>query len=71
MAGLLKLDLVEETALEGFVHIGGEVGGGDEDAIELLHLLEDDVLDGILHLVDTARHILESGADDGIGLIEE
>ena len=33
---LLELNLIEETALEGAVHILFEIGGGDEDAIQRL-----------------------------------
>ena len=50
--GLVEAYLIEEAALEGGVEIVGEVGGGDEDAVERLHLLKDDVLDGVLHLID-------------------
>ena len=42
-------DLEQETTLEGRVEVVGEVGGGDEDAVETLHLLEDDVLHGVFH----------------------
>ena len=52
--GLVELDLVEETTLEGLVHVLREVGGGDEDAVEGLHLLKDDVLDVVLHLINGA-----------------
>ena len=50
--GLLKLYFIEEPALEGRVEIALQVGGGDEDAFQALHLLQDDVLNGILHLID-------------------
>ena len=37
--GLLEADFVEETALESAVEVLGEVGGGNHDAVEVLHLL--------------------------------
>ena len=43
---LVELYLVEEASLEGLVQVLGEVRCGHEDAVEILHLLEDDVLDG-------------------------
>lgn len=47
--GSAEFDFEQETALEGGVEIVGEVGGGDKDAVELFHLLQDDVLHGVLH----------------------
>lgn len=63
MAALLgsrfgELDLVDESAFEGGVKVGGKVGCGDEDAVEAFHLLEDDVLHGILHLVNALRAVV-------------
>ena len=51
--GLIELYLVEEPSLEGLVKVLGEVRSCDKDAVKVLHLLEDDVLDGVLHLVDS------------------
>lgn len=47
-----KLNLVDEAALEGLVEVGGEVRRGNHDAVQALHFLQDDVLDGVLHLID-------------------
>ena len=69
--GLLELDLVEETALESLVQVLLQVGGGNHDAVELLHLLEDDVLDGVLHLVNRILRTVLALADNGVGLVEE
>ena len=69
--GLVEADLVEEAAFEGLVEILGEVGRCDEDAFEVLHLLKDDVLDAVLHLVDGPGGLLLPDAEDGIRLVEE
>ncbi len=37
--GLFKIDFLEETPLKGTVQIGGEVGCGDKDAVQIFHLL--------------------------------
>ena len=50
--GVAKLDFEEESAFESGVEVFGEVGGGDEDAIEFLHLFEDDVLHSVFHLLN-------------------
>ena len=69
--GLLEHDLVKETALEGRVEVLGEVGGGNHDAVQVLHLLQDDVLHGVLHLIDSVLCARFSGTDKSIGLVEE
>ena len=48
---LLELDFVKESAFKGLVHILNEVGGGDKDTVKVLHLLKDNVLDGVFHFV--------------------
>ena len=47
-----ELHLIEEPALEGAVEVLLEVGGGNHNALQRLHFLQDDVLNGVLHLVD-------------------
>ena len=37
--GLLKADFVQEATLEGGVQVLRKVGGSDEDAVQILHLL--------------------------------
>ena len=69
--GLVELHLVEESTLEGTVEVAGEVGGGDEDAIKVLNLLQDDVLHGVVHLVDRVLDVLGALVDERIGLVEE
>ena len=69
--GLAELYLVEEAALEGGVEIVGEIGGSDEDAVERLHLLEDDILYGVLHLIYRIGGTIFAYANDGICLVEE
>ena len=69
--GLVETQLVEEAAFEGLVEVALEVGGGDEDAVEGLHLLEDDVLEGVLAFVDRAFGIFHTAVEDGIGFVEE
>ena len=70
-SGLVELDFIQETALEGFIHILLQIGGGDEDAIEGFHLLQNDVLDTVLHLVHTPLCHLLTTIDDGIGFVEQ
>ncbi len=65
-----KLNLIQETALEGLIEIGGEVGGGNHNAIEILQFLQNDILDGILHLIDGFLGIGIAFAQDGIRLVE-
>ena len=68
---LVEPNLVEETALESSIEVFLQVGGSDEDAVERLHLLKDDVLDGVLHLVHGIAGTALASADNGIGLVEE
>ena len=42
-------NLEQETTLEGGIEVVGEVGGGNEDAVESFHLLKYDVLHCVLH----------------------
>ena len=51
-ARFVQAYLEEETAFESFVKILFKVGGRDQYAVELLHLFQQDVLDGVLRLVD-------------------
>ena len=67
----LELDLIEESAFEGLIHIFLQVGGGDHDTLECLHLLQDDVLQRVLHLIDGILRPTLSLADDGICLIKQ
>ena len=67
----MELYLVEESALEGTVEVAGEVGGGDEYTIQVLNLLQDDVLHGVVHLVDRVLDVLGALVDERIGLVEE
>lgn len=71
LSGFLELDFVEEAALEGSVEVLCQIGGGYHDAVELFHLLQDDVLNGVLHLVYRVLCPLLADADDGVGLVEE
>ena len=68
---LLKLNFVEESAFKSIVHITSQVCGGNKNAIKVFHLLKDDVLDRVLHLVDGCLRSFESFVDDGVSLIEE
>ena len=69
--GLMELHLVEETTLKGLVEVARQVGGGDKDTVQVLYLLQDDVLHGVVHLIDRVLDILRTLVDDGIGLVEE
>ena len=69
--GLLELNLIEEPTLESLIHVLSEVGGGNHDAIKILHLLKNDVLDGVLHLINWSLCSFLAFVDDGISLIKE
>lgn len=68
---LLKLYLIEETALESLVHVLCEVGRGNEDAIQLFYLLKDDILNTVSHLLNGSFRPHLTLADDGISLVEK
>lgn len=69
--GALKAQLVEEPTLECRVEVLLEVGGGNHDSLQALHLLQDDVLDGVFHLIDGILGTALAGAYHGVGLVEE
>ena len=69
--GPIETDLVEEAAFEGRVEILGQVGRGDQDPVQGLHLLQDDVLDAVLHLVDGVFRPIHPLSENGVRLIEE
>ena len=50
----MELHLEEEPPLEGFVEVGSQIGRSDEYAVQVLHFLKDDVLHGVVHLVNGA-----------------
>lgn len=68
--GFLKFDFIEKPALERLVHVLGEIGGGNENAVESLHLLKDDVLDGVFHLVHSPFGSFLPLANHSVGLVE-
>ena len=47
----LELNLIDEAALKRLVKILRKVGCSNHNTLQLLHLLQNDVLDGILHLI--------------------
>ena len=51
-AWFFEFNFEKESALKSLVKVGSEIGCGDEDAIESLHLLEDDVLHSVVHFID-------------------
>ena len=67
----LETDLVEEASLEGRVEVLGQVGRGDQDPVQGFHLLQDDVLDAVLHLVDGVFRPIHPLPEDGVRLVEE
>ena len=72
MRDIMELNLKDEATLEGTVEVASKIGGGNEDAIKVLHLLQDDVLHGIVHLLN--RGVKTAGgtfSEDTVGLIEE
>ena len=68
---LVELHLVEETTLKGLVKVARQVGGGNENAIKVFNLLQDDVLHGVIHLIDRVLHVLRALVDDGICLVKK
>ena len=71
--GLLELNLEDEATLEGTVEVTREVGGGNENTVKVLYLLQDDVLHGIVHLLyrGVVATIGATHAEDAISLVEE
>ena len=48
---LIELDLIQKSTLEGLVLILLEIGGGNHDAIQLFHLLQDDILERVIYIL--------------------
>ena len=71
MLRFVELYLEEETAFESLVQILGQVGGGYQDTVQILYLLKDDVLHGIVHFVHRMLDVLRTLVDDGISFVEE
>lgn len=70
--GRSELHLVEEAALEGIVKSRGQVGGTYHDTVQSLHLLQDDVLDALLHPVHSVgASVSRPLAEDSVALVEE
>jgi hypothetical protein len=65
-----EADLEEDAAGEGGVHVGFEVGGEEEGAVEALHFLEE-VVDG--HVLVAVLGALDGDAlgEEGVGFVEE
>ncbi len=70
-AGSLELYLEKEAPLKCRIQAAFKVSCGDEYPLLLLHLLQNDVLDGVLRLVHTAMLIFQTLAENGIRLIEK
>ncbi len=69
--GDIKPDLVQKPSVESRVEVIGKVGGGDQDAIEILHLLQDDVLHGVKGLRHGFIHPCGAPAEDAVGFVEQ
>ena len=67
----LEQDVRANAALEGRVHVGGEVGREDDDAGKGLELVQQHVDDRVGLAVDGRLHRGEAPARDGVGLVEE
>ena len=68
---ILELDLEEETALKSTIQVSNKVGGGNHDAVQLLHLLKNDVLHGVLGLGRWAQKTVLPSGEDSVCLVEE
>ena len=67
----MELDLIDEATLESLIKIGGQVGGRYEDAVKVLQLLQNDVLHGVVHLIDRIFHVLSTLVDNTISFVKE
>ena len=67
---LVELDLIEESALKRLIHVLLQIRGGNHDTIELFHLLQDDVLQRVLHFIHRILCPILTLADDGISLVK-
>ena len=68
---LFELHFIKETTLESLVHILGKIGCGNKNAIKLLYLLKNDILDIVLQFIHSLLCTHHTLTDDGICLIEE
>ena len=68
---LVKTYLIEKSPFKGLIQIFSQVCGSDEDSVQILHFLKDDVLDGVLHLVNRSFRPLLTNTEDSVGFIEE
>ena len=69
--GHLEQDMGADPALEGRIHVGGEIGGEDDDAGEGLELVQEHVDHRVGLAVDGRLHRGEPPPGDGVGLVEE
>ena len=68
--GLIELNFIQKSALKSFIHILLQIGGGYHDAVKIFHLLQDDILQRVLHFVNGILCPILSFANDGICLIK-
>ena len=69
--GFLELDFIKESTFKSLIHVLYQIGRGDQDTVERFHLLQDDVLDGVLHFIDGSLCTLLTFADNRVRFIEE
>ena len=69
--GFKELYFIEEPAVKSTIQILRKVGGRDEDAVEVLHLLQQDILHRVLHLIHRVLHVRHTHAEQGVRFIEE
>lgn len=68
---LVELNLVDEASFKSRIEVLGKVGGGYHDALKVLHLLKDDILQGVLHLVHCLFCFGPSYSEDCVCFIEK
>ena len=67
--GRMELNFEKETPFEGTVQVACQVSGGNKDAVEFLHLFEDDVLHGVFHPFHRAVDLREAASQQGVSFV--
>ena len=67
----IELHLIKETTLESLVEVLHQICCGNKYAVNPFHLLKDNVLQRVLHLVCCPFGTFMAHANNSIGLVEK
>ena len=65
------MNLIKETAFKSLIHVLRHVCSGNQNTIKRFHLLQDNILNGVLHFVNGTFSSFLSFPDNGICLVEQ